>query len=246
MAPLDVRLYKIQNPPSLPLIPFPDAAESDLNRACTMIGWGKGKGAIVAESGWQWGDDTTKAKRWGTNITGVSTSTISYLTYSYNATYTLFDASKNQTAGGQTEAGAAMSDSGGGLFQQFTSGGPWKLSALMTLANYVSSTYPGGATLYNPNGSYASFAVRTKDFAASSATASGKPARALRSQHPQKMTPMPTGSVFWRNMHLGAILQLGRRMWHPRQGSKEPTPCSPTNSNAPARTLLWLFRNPRI
>lgn len=163
-TPLDVRLYKILNPPSLPLIPFPDAAESDLNRACTMIGWGKGKGAIVVGSGWQWGDDTTKAKRWGTNTTGGAVAAISYLTYSYNATYTTFDASNSPNATGQTEAGAAESDSGGGLFQQFTSGGPWKLSALLTLANYVQATYPGGATLYNPNTSYASFAVRTKDF----------------------------------------------------------------------------------
>jgi hypothetical protein len=163
-SPLDVRLYKIQNPPALPLIPFPDAAESDLNRACTMIGWGKGKGAIVTGFGWQWGDDTTKAKRWGTNTTDTTVQEISYFTYSYNAMFTAFETSGGRFSTGQTEATVTMSDSGGGLFQQFTTGGPWKLSGLLTQASFDSANYPDGNSFYN-NSSYKSYAVRLKDFA---------------------------------------------------------------------------------
>jgi len=165
LAPIDVRLYKILNPPALPLVPLPDTADNDLGTACTMIGWGKGKGTIVTGKGWQWGDDSTKTKRWGTNTTQGSTAAVSYLTYSYNATYTLFNASSNVNQTGQTEASAAMSDSGGGLFQQFS--GTWKLAGLLTLANYEAGIYTGGASLYDPAtlGSYATCAVRMKDVA---------------------------------------------------------------------------------
>lgn len=159
LTPIDARLYKILNPPTLPLIPFPDASESDLNLACTMIGWGKGKGTIVTNNGWQWGDDTTKAKRWGTNKTVSATSPLSYLTYSYNASYTTFDATN--TASGQTEGTATASDSGGALFQQFT--GVWKLSGILTLVSYDSTTYPSGNSFYNQG--YRSYAIRTKDLA---------------------------------------------------------------------------------
>jgi len=158
-TPIDVRLYKILNPPTLPLIPFPDASEADLNLACTMIGWGKGKGAIVSSNGWQWGDDTTKAKRWGTNKTVSTTAPLAYLTYSYNAAYTTFDATN--AASGQTEGTATASDSGGALFQQFT--GVWKLSGILTLVSYDLETYPNGNSFYNQG--YASYAVRTKDLA---------------------------------------------------------------------------------
>ena len=165
-TPIDVRLYKIQNPPTLPLIPFPDASESDLNLACTMIGWGKGKGDIVSGLGWQWGgvrtDDLTKAKRWGTNKTVAATSSLSYWnTYSYNAIYTIFDASVNPFASGQTEGTATASDSGGALFQQFS--GVWKLSGILTVVNYDGTNYPNGNSFYNQ--SYPSYAVRTKDLA---------------------------------------------------------------------------------
>ena len=158
-TPIDVRLYKILDPPTLPLIPFPDATEADLNLACTMIGWGKGKGAIVTNNGWQWGDDTTKAKRWGTNKTVSATAPLSYLTYSYNAAYTTFDATS--VVSGQTEGTATASDSGGALFQQFT--GIWKLSGILTLTSYDSATYPDGNSFYNQG--YRSYAVRTKDLA---------------------------------------------------------------------------------
>lgn len=165
LAPIDVRLYKILNPPALPLVSLPDTADNDLGTACTMIGWGKGKGAIVTGKGWQWGDDSTKTKRWGTNTTQGSTAAISYLTYSYNAAYTLFNASANVNQAGQTEASAATSDSGGGLFQQFS--GTWKLAGLLTLANYEAGIYTGGAALYDPAtlGSYTTCAVRMKDVA---------------------------------------------------------------------------------
>ena len=163
-TPTDLRLYKIKTPPSLPLIPLPDAADVDISKASTLIGWGKGKGSIIQSGisrvGWTWGgtlaDDDTKAKRWGTNTTTSSPETLAYWsTYSYAALRMDF----NNTP--STEATAAMSDSGGGVFQQF--GTTWKLSGILTVAPYDSTNHPNGNSLFNP--SYQTYAVQLKPLA---------------------------------------------------------------------------------
>ncbi len=158
-TPTDLRLYRIKSPPALPLLLFPDAADVDTSKASTLIGWGKGKGTRIFGQGWTWGgtlaDDDTKAKRWGTNTTTSSTETQAYWnTYSYAALRMDFNSTPS------TEATAAMSDSGGGVFQQF--GTTWKLSGLLTVAQYESK-YSNGASLYNP--SYQTYAVQLKPLA---------------------------------------------------------------------------------
>ena len=159
-TPTDLRLYKIKSPPALPLIALPDSVEGDTSKASTLIGWGKGKGTRIIGQGWTWGgtlaDDDTKAKRWGTNTTTSSTETLAYWnTYSYDALRMDFNASPS------TEATAAMSDSGGGVFQQF--GTTWKLSGLLTVAPYDDTNYPNGNSFFNP--SYQTYAVQLKPLA---------------------------------------------------------------------------------
>jgi len=160
-TPTDLRLYKIKTPPALPLIPLPDAADVDTSKASTLIGWGKGKGSRIVGQGWTWGgtlaDDDTKAKRWGTNTTTTVTDPYPYWnTYSYETLRMDFN-----STGGANEATAAMSDSGGGVFQQF--GTNWKLSGILTVAPYDSTNYPNGNSFYNP--AYETLAVQLKPLA---------------------------------------------------------------------------------
>lgn len=158
-TPTDLRLYRIKNPPALPLVPLPDVADVDTLKACTLIGWGKGKGSQVMGKGWTWGgtltDDDTKTKRWGTNTTTSVTDPFPYWgIYSYETLRIEFNSATN-------EATAAMSDSGGGVFQKF--GTTWKLSGILTVATYDGVTYPNGNSFYNPP--YPTYAVRLKNIA---------------------------------------------------------------------------------
>ncbi|MFZ4773884.1 MAG: hypothetical protein ACOYM3_00880 [Terrimicrobiaceae bacterium] len=141
------------------MVPLPDSTDTDTNKTSTLIGWGKGKGNFINFSGWEWGglitNDVSKAKRWGTNVSASSADPISFLGYSYS--YPALKFVFNATG---SEATAAMSDSGGGVFQQF--GTTWKLSGILTVAPYE-STYPNGASLYNP--SYQTYAVQLKPLA---------------------------------------------------------------------------------
>jgi hypothetical protein len=160
-TPTDLRLYKIKNPPALPLIPLPDSSDIDTSKASTLVGWGKGKGSQIPGQGWTWGgtllDDDTKAKRWGTNTTTSAIETLAYWgTYSYAALLMDFN-----ITGGVNEATAAMSDSGGGVFQKF--GSTWKLSGILTAAPYDGTNYPNGNSFYNP--SYQTYAVQLKPLA---------------------------------------------------------------------------------
>ena len=143
------------------MLPLARATDTDLGAACTLIGWGKGKGALVSGQGWEWGDAASMAKRWGTSTTLSSTAALSYSGYSYNAIYTTFEASFRVNASGQTEASATDGDSGAGLFQQFS--GTWKLSGILTVVGFDTDNYPDGNTFYNAG--YPTYAVRMKDIA---------------------------------------------------------------------------------
>jgi len=63
----DLRVFRIAGDPGLPPLALIGLADSDLGKPCTMIGCGAGKGASVPGQGWEWGDDTTRVKRWGTS-----------------------------------------------------------------------------------------------------------------------------------------------------------------------------------
>ena len=129
--------------PPLSTLPI-NFSTADLNVNCTIIGWGVGKGTIVTNQGWNWGDDSTRAQRWGTNKTLSSAVSAVYSGYSYEALATNF----NRSLGSNTSE-ITLGDSGAGLFQQI--GGVWKLSGLTTtVLQYQSNAaiYDGVAPFY--------------------------------------------------------------------------------------------------
>ena len=65
----DLRVMRITTDPGLPPLPLISATESELNQPSTIIGYGIGKAAEIPRQGWNWGDDSTRLKRWGTNVT---------------------------------------------------------------------------------------------------------------------------------------------------------------------------------
>ena len=137
---VDLKLIKILGTPPLPVVqslPL-NFSTADLNLNCTLIGWGVGKGTVIPNKGWNWGDDTTRAERWGTNKTLSTTVTAAYSGYSYEALETSFRRSL-----GPDTAQISFGDSGGGLFQQI--GGVWKLSGITT----TTLQWQAGAALYD-------------------------------------------------------------------------------------------------
>lgn len=107
--------------PSLPLLPI-NYSPADLSKTSTMIGWGKGKGNVVTGKGWAWGDEDTRAKRWGTATTSYLSFPISNGGSTYEALRTTFATTSAD------RAQITLGDSGCALFQKF--GSTWKLSGL--------------------------------------------------------------------------------------------------------------------
>lgn len=133
---VDMKLVKILGTPPLPVVqnlPLNFSSTADLNLNCTIIGWGVGKGTVIANKGWNWGGDATRAQRWGTNKTGLAAVSAAYSGYSYEALETSFKRSL-----GSDTSQITLGDSGGGLFQQFA--GVWKLSGITTsLLQYLAN-----------------------------------------------------------------------------------------------------------
>lgn len=131
LAGVDLKVLKITGNPGLPALQLTLAGEVDYGKSSLLIAWGTGKGAVVPDQGWLWGDDTTLAERWGTNQTS------GYIVNDAGQTYleTLF----NRSAG-SSEAQVTIGDSGGGLFQMST-GGVWKLAGIADLAPYGHAYY---------------------------------------------------------------------------------------------------------
>ena len=114
----DLRVLRIMQDPGLAPLPLIGVAESEFNKACTMIGYGVGKGTEVPNQGWNWGEDPSRQKRWATNRTlpTYKTDPQSHITYIQTA----FDSAAGPQTG-QITGG----DSGCGLFENL--GGVWKL-----------------------------------------------------------------------------------------------------------------------
>ena len=135
---VDMKLVKIlpnitsTTLPPLATLPINFSASvntGDLNVACTLIGWGVGKGPIITNQGWNWGDNSTRAQRWGTNKTLSSSVSAAYSDNTYAYSYEALDTSFRRSLGSNT-AEITLGDSGSGLFQKF--GAIWKLSGLAT------------------------------------------------------------------------------------------------------------------
>jgi len=127
----DMKLIKLIEDPMLPEMDLNEDALADIGIDVTLVGWGVGRDPDVNDAGfgsqniWAWGNSSTFTKRWGTNRTES--------TYppplggpepvSYDYLYTELSARNN-------EAGAAIFDSGSGLFANI--GNTWKLIGLTT------------------------------------------------------------------------------------------------------------------
>ena len=138
---VDLKLIKIIGLPPLPVVqnlPLNFSTAADLNLNCTIIGWGVGKGTVITNQGWNWGNDTTRALRWGTGKTLTTAVNATYSGYNYEALETSFRRSL-----GSTTAEITVGDSGAGLFQQIA--GAWKLSGVTTTV----LQYQAGAALYD-------------------------------------------------------------------------------------------------
>lgn len=150
----DLKLFKITGDPGLASLQLTGTLDNDLNMSSTMVGWGVGKGSVIAGNGWTWGDDSTRAQRWGSNVT------LSTLALSGGVLYlqTAFDSGL-----GSNVASATLGDSGSALFQNF--GGTWKLAGI-----YVGlDPGAGGASYYagspnNLSGMDYSYAIEIKPY----------------------------------------------------------------------------------
>jgi hypothetical protein len=129
----DIKLFRIASKPNLPTLPLIAAADNDLVKRCTMIGWGLGTGAPVANQGWNWND--IRKQRWGLNNTlGILGNADGFerLLTAFN-----FGSASN-------EASVANTDSGGGLFVKVA--GVWKLAGVAVDADSNGAFYDHDTT----------------------------------------------------------------------------------------------------
>ncbi len=125
---LDMQLQKIVGDPALPVLPIAGPSAAVLNKASVLIGCGVGKGTVIANEGWNWGANSTKAFRWGTNETDGARETLTYsvgVPMNYLGLRVYFNSNA-----GASEAAGSVGDSGSALFQNFS--GTWTLSGLTT------------------------------------------------------------------------------------------------------------------
>ena len=135
---VDLQLQKVSGDPGLAALPLANVLSSvDTSKASVLIGWGVGKGTVIPGQGWNWGDDSTRAFRWGTNTTSFSTPTMTYLIGGTAMNYTALNVAFNSNKGG-TEAAATMGDSGSALFQSLS--GTWTLCGTTTVVSTLNSS----------------------------------------------------------------------------------------------------------
>lgn len=138
-AVVDLSLQKIVGDPGLPVLEIASPTTADTSKAVVMVGWGKGKGTTIANEGWNWGDNTTYAFRWGTNATNASSSTMTYNVGGVPMNFKALTTSFNSTKGAD-EAAGTLGDSGSALFQQV--GSTWMLTGVtVSVSTNGSSRY---------------------------------------------------------------------------------------------------------
>lgn len=138
LAGVDLKVLKIAGDPGLPALQLTAPSDVDYGKASVIIGWGVGKGAAVQDQGWLWGDNSTLARRWGTNTTDATIFLDQDAHGTMGGTYlmTLFDRGQ-----GNSEAQLTIGDSGGGLFQMSPEG-EWKLAG-------IAGSAPAGHVYYD-------------------------------------------------------------------------------------------------
>ena len=126
----------------------------------TLIGWGRGRDpSDPSGPTWNWGDDSTIAKRWGTNRIE-DTESLNYSLGGTNYTYQGLQ-TKLGSNNGANEAAMSYYDSGSGLFIEDS--GTWKLAGLATLVQAGGSSIFSFAT--NNSINYKNYFVRIRSYA---------------------------------------------------------------------------------
>jgi len=144
---VDLQLQKISDDPGLAMLPLALPSAADRGAASVLIGWGVGKGTVITGQGWNWGDDSTREFRWGTNTTSLFISTMTYLVGSTAMNYSALSVAFNSDQGAN-EAMTTNGDSGGALFQSFS--GIWTLCGTTTVVStrYSSSYFPADTAYF--------------------------------------------------------------------------------------------------
>ena len=141
---LDLKIIKIQSPPSLDGIQMMNSTQSALSSYSLYIGWGVGKGTPQttdpANQGWTWGSEAgTANKRWGRNLTLASNH------YEVSNPNTYLETQFNRTVFGSSAAynndvfSLTLGDSGGGLFEYVDN--QWMLAGIGTDVSTLWSSY---------------------------------------------------------------------------------------------------------
>ena len=138
---VDLQLQKVSGDPGLATLPLALSSAADTRVSSVLIGWGVGKGSVIPGQGWNWGDDSSRAFRWGTNTTSSSTWPMTYTVGSTAMNYTALSVSFLSFKGGN-EATTALGDSGSALFQSVS--GTWTLCGTTTVVSTLNSSE------YNP------------------------------------------------------------------------------------------------
>lgn len=144
---VDMKLIKLIDDPEIAGVSLNTNSSNDTSSDATLVGWGRAHDISTPSpttSGqritWDWGENDTISKRWGTNrVEGSETVTTSG---NYTGLFTYLD-----NSGGDNEAAMITYDSGSGLFIEIDD--QWYLAGLTTLVSQQSgsgtSTFGGNS-----------------------------------------------------------------------------------------------------
>lgn len=162
----DLKLIKLIEDPGLPDKQLFTAAEGDVPytagvppqtvyTTATIVGVGIGRSSSDSDGNliWNWGANSTMAKRWGLNRIEGSINPLEYDSYSYEALYTTLEAGS-----GDNEAAVTRYDSGCGLFVEHN--GVWKIAGIAT------AVQTNGSSTFDDLAGDANYFVRIKTYAA--------------------------------------------------------------------------------
>lgn len=152
----DMKLVRLANDPGLGSVRLNTSAASDGGFAY-VVGYGVGRASssLLNSSPVTWGDDSTVAKRWGTNTVDAAYSGISVNGYTSDLLRTQFN-----TNSGANEAALTRYDSGSALFRQI--GSSWYL---VGLGAYVqNSNLSGASTQFDSANSDDNYFIRISSY----------------------------------------------------------------------------------
>ncbi|MGB0416012.1 MAG: hypothetical protein ACPGKS_04130 [Coraliomargarita sp.] len=131
----DLKLLRLAVDPEFAPVSLFNESNGDVGLSSFLVGWGRGRNPAVSDllegsaNHWTWGDDSTLAKRWSTNVVEYG----ARINGLYDGLVTRLDLDA-----GSREAGLATYDSGAGLFIQ--QAGVWYLSGIATGARTLGSS----------------------------------------------------------------------------------------------------------